>query len=131
MLFLILSLMLLSLIIFVSIYFLQKKQIIEPEITIPIESNCCGAQSICQHDTLLNSSNKIAHYNDFELDVLAEISPVDFSNEQLKLLLDVFFSIKENEMAGWLRSLQIRNIQLPVELREQALLIVSERRLNR
>ncbi|MEI7504467.1 MAG: hypothetical protein WCJ61_14400 [Paludibacter sp.] len=130
MLLLILSLLLLTVIIFVSIYFHRKYQIIEPEITILIESGCCGAHAICQHDTLLNSSNKITYYDDDKLDDLADTSPVNFSNEQLKLLLDVFLSINDNDMAGWLRSLQIRNIQLPVELREQALMIVSERRTN-
>lgn len=131
MLLLILSLLSLTLIIFVSIYFLWKKEIIEPEIAMPLNENCCGAHTICQHDTLLNSSNNITHYDDFELDILADTAAENFTNEQHKLLLDVFFAIKENDMARWLRSLQLRNIQLPVELREQALMIVSERRLKR
>ena len=63
-----------------------------------------------------------------ELDALAGIAPDNYSESQIKQLEDVFYTLREKDVAGWLRSLQTRNIQLPDELREEALLIVSERR---
>jgi hypothetical protein len=129
MLLILLALLILGFIIFFFSSFIPKKnrQIQEP--IFEPSGKCCGAHSVCEQDTLLSSSNIISYYNDVDLDVLAGISPVNFTDEQLKLLSDVFFSLKESDTAGWLRSLQMRNIQLPVELREQALLIVSERRI--
>ena len=44
------------------------------------------------------------------------------------MLNDVFYTLREQDVAGWLRSLQLRDIALPDELRDEALLIVSERR---
>ncbi len=44
------------------------------------------------------------------------------------MLENVFYTLKEQDVAGWLGSLQLRNIQLPNNLRDEALLIVSERR---
>lgn len=129
MLVLLLSLLTLGLIIFVFAYFLRKNKTEALDIFIELASDCCGAHTICKQDTLLSASNIITYYDDEELDEMANISPSNFTNEQLKLLSDVFFSLKESDTAGWLRSLQMRNIQLPSELREQALLIVSERRL--
>ena len=129
MLLIILFLFILCLIIFFFISFTRKNNALIIEDVSETISKCCGAHSVCEQDTLLSSSNIISYYNDVDLDVLAGISPVNFTDEQLKLLSDVFFSLKESDTAGWLRSLQMRNIQLPVELREQALLIVSERRI--
>jgi len=124
-----LSLLILGLIVFFFTSFINKNNPVEPEPVVEPASECCGAHAVCEDDTLLNSSNKIIYYDDDELDVLAGVSSNNYSNEQLKMLSDVFFTLKESDTAGWLRSLQLRNIDLPMDLREQALLIVSERRI--
>jgi hypothetical protein len=46
----------------------------------------------------------------------------------MEQLTEVFYSLQEKDVSGWLRSLQMRGIELPQQLREEALLIVSERR---
>ena len=51
-----------------------------------------------------------------------------YTIEEQKQLEEVFLTLRESDVAGWLRSLQLRNIALPDELKEQALLIVRERR---
>lgn len=89
---------------------------------------CCGQHAVCERDTLLNSRIEIVYYDDEELDILAGISPDEYTEEQIQALRDVFYTLREQDVAGWLRSLQVRNILLPIELREEALLIVSERR---
>jgi hypothetical protein len=125
---LILSLVLLGLIVLVATYFQRKNKTEETEINIVENEECCGAHEVCEQDSLLNIKNEIIYFDDEELDVLANISPADFSPEQIKQLSEVFFTLKESDVAGWLRSLQLRHIQLPIELREEALMIVSERR---
>lgn len=94
--------------------------------TVP--ADCCGQHAVCERDSLLNKGLEIVYYDDEELDALAGISPIDFTPEQLQQLEYVFYTLQEKDVAGWLRSLQARNIQLPVDLREEALFIVSERR---
>lgn len=130
---LILSLVLLGLIVLVATYFQRKNKTEETEITeidIVVNGECCGAHEVCEQDSLLNRENKIIYFDDEELDALANVSPTDFSSEQIKQLSEVFFTLKESDVAGWLRSLQLRHIQLPIELREEALMIVSERRTS-
>ncbi|HEY5589467.1 MAG TPA: phospholipase [Paludibacter sp.] len=130
MLILFLSLVSLGLILLITTYFKRRNKTEEREIILEPEVECCGAHVICDRDSLLNAKNLIIYFDDKELDALADVSPLNFTKEQLKQLSDVFYSLKESDVAGWLRSLQIRRIQLPIELREQALLIVSERRVN-
>ena len=56
-----------------------------------------------------------------ELDALAGIAPDDYTDAQAAMLADVFYTLKEKDVAGWLRSLQIRRIELPEDLRDEAL----------
>lgn len=130
---LIISWVLLGLIVLVATYFQRKNKTEEAEITetdVVVNEECCGTHEVCEQDSLLNTENKIIYFDDEELDVLANVSPTDFSSEQIKQLSEVFFTLKESDVAGWLRSLQLRHIQLPIELREEALMIVSERRTS-
>jgi hypothetical protein len=77
---------------------------------------------------LLSADANAEYFDDENLDVLADVQPDKFTEDQLNQLSEVFYTLRESDVAAWLRSLQIRRIQLPLELREQALLIVSERR---
>ncbi len=83
---------------------------------------------MCERDTLLVSENKVTNYEDEELDKLVNIVLIDMTDEQINHLSEVFFTLKESDIAGWLRSLQLLHIQLPADFRKNALLIVSERR---
>lgn len=92
------------------------------------DGECCGQHALCERDLLLNKKDEIIYYDDDELDALSGISPDEYDEKQLHELEDVFYTLQEKDVAGWLRSLQLRNIALPDELRDEALLIVSERR---
>ena len=93
-----------------------------------IKQNCCNEKALCSRDTLLSYSETIRYYNDEKLDQLKGISRHKLSKAQIALLSEVFYSLNEEDIAGWLRSLQLRRIELSTEIREQALLIISERR---
>jgi len=89
---------------------------------------CCGEHLVCERETLLQTNAKIEYYDDEELDELAGIDPADFTDQQHEALREVFSSLQEADVPGWCRSLQLRNITLPPDIREEALLIVRERR---
>ena len=44
------------------------------------------------------------------------------------MIREVFNTRQAKDVPGWVRSIQLRNIQLPLDIREEALLIVVERR---
>lgn len=96
-----------------------------------IPDDCCGAHAVCERDSLLSKTEEIFYFDDEELDELAGIAADDFTEGQHKMIEDVFFTLREQDVAGWLRSVQLRNIELPEDIREQALLVVSERRAAR
>lgn len=95
---------------------------------VRIADDCCGSHAVCERDSLLSKTDQIIYFDDEELDALSGIEAETFTPEQTSMIEDVFFSLREQDVAGWLRSLQLRDIDLPVDLREQALLIIAERR---
>lgn len=89
---------------------------------------CCGEHLVCERETLLQTNAKIEYYDDEELDALSGIAPADYTEAQAEEVRTVFRSLREADIAGWCRSMQLRNISLPEDVREEALMIVRERR---
>ncbi len=118
----------------------EKPYIASPSDTMPVESQvvsqeegdeCCGQHLVCERDSLLIQNPDIEYYDDEELDELSGTNPADYTKEQIKMLQGVFYTLRESDVAGWVRSLQMRNIELTPELREEALLIIRERRTKK
>ncbi|MDR1624126.1 MAG: phospholipase [Tannerellaceae bacterium] len=90
---------------------------------------CCGQHEICERDSLLAAvSKKIEYYDDEELDRFSGINSDAYDNESVNEFRDVLYTLREVEVAGWLRSLQLRNVELPDGLKDEAFLIVGEGR---
>ncbi len=97
-------------------------------VRVPVDDACCGRHLVCERESLLSSTPEVVYYDDEDLDRLASIDPQNYSETDLSDLNDVFSTLRPEDVAGWLRSLQLRNIALPDELRDAALMIVAERR---
>ena len=106
-------------------------ELIQPAPAPSDDGECCGQHLVCERDSLLQSNAAVEYYDDEELDALAGIDPTDYSETQHTMLREVFDTLQERDVAGWVRSLQLRNIALPQDIREEALLIVRERRTDR
>lgn len=92
------------------------------------DDGCCGEHLVCERETLLQTNAKVEYYDDEELDTLIGIAAEDYTQEQYQMIREVFETLKASDVPGWVRSIQLRNIQLPLDIREEALLIVVERR---
>lgn len=92
------------------------------------DDGCCGEHLVCERETLLQTNAKVEYYDDEELDELIGIPAEDYTEEQYAMLRSVFDTLQAKDVPGWVRSIQLRNIQLPLDIREEALLIVVERR---
>ena len=92
------------------------------------DDGCCGEHLVCERETLLQTNAKVEYYDDEELDALSGIPAEDYTEEQYQMIREVFNTLQAKDVPGWVRSIQLRNIQLPLDVREEALLIVIERR---
>lgn len=95
-----------------------------------IPAECCGAHEICERDSLLAAvSKKIEYYDDEELDEWKGTPADRYDDRQTETFREILYSMRSDEVAGWVRSLQLRGIELPDGIKDEVLLIVSERRL--
>lgn len=92
---------------------------------------CCGQHAVCEKETLMNTKLKADYYDDEELDVFANREPSSYTDEEITQFQNVLYTMKDFDVAGWLKSLQLREIQLPDVVKDEALLIVSERRASK
>ncbi|MCM1483840.1 MAG: phospholipase [Muribaculaceae bacterium] len=98
----------------------------------PPQEQCCGMHITCERDSLLASvSPTIEYYDDEELDAYQGTSPDAYSPQAVEEFRNVLLTLLPDDIAGWARSLQLRGIELPSEVREELLLIVSEERMKR
>ena len=99
--------------------------------TQEIDSDCCGQHELCERDSLLAAvSKKIDYYDDEELDIYIGTAPDKYDEKAIEEFSEVLYTLQEVEVAGWLRSLQLREINLPDSLKDEAFLIIEERRKN-
>ncbi len=101
-----------------------------PEIT-EVDEECCGQHSTCEKDSLLAAvSKQIEYYDDEDLDQFIERASDNYSSQEVDMFRDVLYTMQEIEVAGWVRSLQLRGINLPDELKDEVFLIIGERRIH-
>lgn len=95
-----------------------------------IPAECCGAHEICERDSLLAAvSKEIEYYDDEELDEWKGTPADRYDDRQTETFREILYSMRSDEVAGWVRSLQLRGIELPDGIKDEVLLIVGERRL--
>lgn len=102
----------------------------EPRAKSQRPEGCCGEHLVCERETLLQTNARIEYYDDEELDALSGISPEDYTSAQHDAIREVFDTLRESDVPGWCRSIQLRNITLPPDILEEALMIVRERRAH-
>ena len=96
-----------------------------------VADGCCGQHEVCERESLLAAvSKKIDYYDDEELDRFKGKEANAYDEAAVDEFREVLYSLREMEVAGWLRSLQLRNIDLPDALKDEAFLIVGEQRIN-
>lgn len=114
---------------------IQKKidrgELEEAPPVVTVDSKCCGQHQICEKESLLAAvSKQIEYYDDEELDRFKGRPSDGYSEEEIEEFRDILYSMQEVDVAGWSRSLQLRGIELPDELKDELFLIVGERRFH-
>ena len=92
-------------------------------------SDCCGQHEVCEKESLLAAvSKEVVYYDDEELDRFAGRRADNYDREETDEFEEILTTLRSEDVAGWVRSLQLRGIELPEVLRDEVILIVGERR---
>lgn len=111
------------------IYKYNAKNSPNPPTVNPADMECCGQHEVCEKESLLAAvSKQIEYYNDEELDRFRGREGDEYNEPETEEFRDVLYTMRSEEVAGWVRSLQLRQINLPNDLKDEVFLIVGERR---
>lgn len=92
---------------------------------------CCGMHITCERDSLLASvSSEIVYYDDEELDAYAGRAADQYTAAEVEQFREILLTLQPEDIAGWARSVQLRGITLPSDIRDELLLIVAENRME-
>lgn len=83
---------------------------------------CCGLHEVCEKESLL-SAEDIEYYEDEELDRFR--GRTSYTEEEVEEFREVLYTMRTDEVAGWMRSLELRQVNLPDELKDEVYLIID------
>lgn len=86
---------------------------------------CCGRHLICEKSLSPMPGDKIVYYEDEELDRFEGRADTDYSPEEIEEFREVMTTMLPSDLPGWVRSLQLRRIAIPVELRDELFLLLD------
>ena len=87
---------------------------------------CCGMHLVCEKTSLTITSDEIIYYDDEELDRFIGRTPDSYSNEEEEEFRDVLLTLLPQDVAGWAKSITLRKIELPNEVKDELLLLINE-----
>ncbi|MCD8304501.1 MAG: phospholipase [Prevotellaceae bacterium] len=88
---------------------------------------CCGLHEACERK-MLAAPKEAEYYDDEELDAYRGRSADSYTEAEVEEFRYVLYTMREDEVAGWLRSLELRRVELPQELRDEVIMIVGDLR---
>ena len=95
-------------------------------------SGCCGAHEICEKESLIATFRESPEYfDDEELDRYRNRESDAYSEQEADEFREVFYTVLDEEKPRWIRSLQMREIALPDQLKDEVLMIVRDLRAQK
>ena len=96
------------------------------------ESGCCGMHETCEKDSLIAAfTEKPEYFDDEELDRFKNRESDSYTSTETDEFRDVFYSVLDDEKPRWIRSLQVRGIAVPDEIKDEVLMMVNDLRASR
>ncbi|MGI6073687.1 MAG: phospholipase [Fermentimonas sp.] len=110
----------------------EKKSMPDPPIDLGRPSGCCGAHEVCERDSLIAAFEvKPEYFDDEELDKYKNRDSASYADTEVDEFRDVFYSVLDEEKPKWVRSLNLRNISVPDQLKDEILMFVDELRTHK
>lgn len=82
---------------------------------------CCGKHTNCAK----GYDNSNLYFDDEELDRFKGVNPEEYTDSDIEEFKQILYTMKEEEIDTWVHCLQTRGIELPVEVKDEILLILQ------
>ena len=121
MLYLIIILVALGLITALFTLFSRSADDTETPIVVRESCNTCnGENNKCEQECMMEAAIKdIEYYDDEELDAFQGRESDNYTEQEVKQFSEVLYTMRPDEVKGWTRSLTLRGINLPNQLKDE------------
>lgn len=82
---------------------------------------CCGKHTNCEK----GYDNSNLYFDDEELDRFKEKKAEEYTDAEAEEFRQILYTMKEDEIDTWVHCLQTRGIELPIEVKDEILLILQ------
>lgn len=90
-------------------------------------NTCNGENTKCEQECMMEAATKdIEYYDDEELDTFKGRDADSYTDEEVEQFSEVLYTMKPKEVVGWSRSLILRGINLPNQLKDEVIGFLSE-----
>ena len=97
-----------------------------------VDGGCCGMHEVCERDSLIAAFTKDPEYfDDEELDNFAGKDSSDYTEAEVDEFREIFYTLLDEDKPRWVRSLQVRGIQVPDQLKDEILMVVNDMRVQK
>lgn len=89
-------------------------------------ATCDGTNDKCEQECMMEASTKpIVYYDDEELDVYKGRRSDDYTDEEVEAFREILYTMRPSEVVGWSRSLTLRGINVPNQIKDELLLLIT------
>lgn len=93
----------------------------------PTCATCDGtASSRCEQECMMEAATKeIDYFDDEELDAYKGRPAEDYTDQEVEQFAEVLYTMKPHEVAAWNRSLILRGINMPNQLKDEVIAFIA------
>lgn len=108
---------------------LTKQKVGEPDVIMPTSgdcSSCDGTDDKCEQVCMMEAATKdIEYYDDEELDRFRGRQSDQYTDEEVEEFATVLYTMQPKEVKGWNRSLILREINLPNQIKDELIAMIE------
>lgn len=88
---------------------------------------CNGDNDKCEQTCMMEAAVKpVEYYDDEELDQYRGRPSDGYTDDEAEQFRDILYTMRQDEVAGWNRSLILRGINLPNQVKDEVVMLIGE-----
>lgn len=93
----------------------------------PSCATCDGVSAKCEQECMMEAATKeIEYFDDEELDTFAGRQSDSYDQQEVEQFCEVLHTMRQDEVQAWCRSLTLRGISLPDELKDEVIMLIDD-----
>lgn len=89
-------------------------------------STCTGSSAKCEQECMMEAATRpIEYFDDEELDRYRGREADSYSENEAEDFAEVLHTMRQTEVAEWCRSLNLRGVNLPNQLKDEVIMLIE------